>query len=194
MLTSCRSYICSRSAMLISHRPSIPIQRQQIREMANHRHKKLIKLAKGYTGRTNCYTVALQRVTKAREYAYIGRKQKKRNYRKLWIQRINAGSRMYGVKYNEVIHKMSLCNVFLNRNVLSELAMTEPLSFKSIIEMINVVSKKARHARRSQKKASLTEAVAAAITSDTINLANNNSNPLQKQNDDSVGHIQQEKQ
>ncbi len=97
-----------------------------LRSMANHRHKKLVRLAKGYTGRTNCFTVALQRVTKAREYAYVGRKLKKRAFRRMWIQRINAGSRMYGVKYNEVIHRMSCANMLLNRNVLSELAITEP--------------------------------------------------------------------
>ena len=134
--------------------------------MANHRHKKLIKLAKGYTGRTNCYTVALQRVTKARTYAYIGRKLKKREFRSMWIQRINAGSRMYGVKYNQVIHKMNMSNVILNRNVLSELAMTEPLSFKSIIEITNVVSKKAKHARKATKKVLLTDAAAEAAVSD----------------------------
>ena len=139
---------------------------QQVREMANHRHKKLIKLAKGYTGRTNCYTVALQRVTKARTYAYIGRKLKKREFRSMWIQRINAGSRMYGVKYNQVIHKMNMSNVILNRNVLSELAMTEPLSFKSIIEITNVVSKKAKHARKATKKVLLTDAAAEAAVSD----------------------------
>jgi len=139
---------------------------QQMREMANHRHKKLIKLAKGYTGRTNCYTVALQRVTKARQYAYIGRKLKKRNMRRLWIQRINAGSRMYGSKYNDIIHKMAGSNVLLNRNVLSELAVTEPLSFKSVIEVVNVVSKKARHARKATKRMMLTQAAAEAAVED----------------------------
>ena len=139
---------------------------QQIREMANHRHKKLIKLAKGYTGRTNCYTVALQRVTKARQYAYIGRKLKKRAMRRLWIQRINAGSRMYGIRYNEVIHKMGGSNVILNRHVLSDLAVTEPLSFKSVIDAINIVSKKARHARRATKKVRLTQAAAEAAVED----------------------------
>ena len=137
----------------------------QVRDMSNHRHKKLIKQAKGYTGRTNCYTVALQRVTKAKEYAYVGRKLKKRNMRRLWIQRINAGSRMYGVKYNQVIHKMNISNVLLNRNVLSELAMTEPLSFKSVIEVVNVVAKKARHARKATKKMLLTKAAAEAAVS-----------------------------
>ena len=139
------------------------------REMANHRHKKLIKQAKGYTGRTNCYTVALQRVTKAKEYAYVGRKLKKRSMRQLWIQRINAGSRMYGEKYNQTIHKMVVSNVLLNRNVLSELAVTEPLSFKSVINAINIVAKKARHARRANKKMILTETAANALTEDANN-------------------------
>lgn len=148
---------------------------QQFREMANHRHKKLIKMAKGYTGRTNCYTVALQRVTKAREYSYIGRKQKKRNMRRLWIQRINAGSRMYGVRYNDVIHKMVGSNVILNRNVLAELAVTEPLSFKSVIEVINIVSKKARHARKATKRMMLTQAAAEAAVEDVTAALNSQS-------------------
>ena len=89
--------------------------------------------------------------------------------RRLWIQRINAGSRMYGVRYNDVIHKMNGANVKLNRNVLSELAVTEPLTFKSVIEIINVVAKKARHARRSTKKSRLTQAAAdAAVESAAV--------------------------
>jgi large subunit ribosomal protein L20 len=89
------------------------------RSMANHRHKKIIKLTKGYRGRVNCYSVGLRRVWKARQYAYVGRKLKKRDARSLWILRINAGSRIYGMKYNNMIHLMNQSGVQLNRKVCS---------------------------------------------------------------------------
>eukprot|EP00128_Syssomonas_multiformis_P001885 Colp12_sorted_trinity150504_noHs@26022 len=109
---------------------------QAVRGMANQRHKKMVKLAKGYRGRANrIYTVAIQRVTKARQYAYRDRKVKKREFRALWIQRINAASRMYGLPYSILINKMATADIALNRKVLSELAVTEPLSFKSVVEV-----------------------------------------------------------
>ncbi|KAJ1422370.1 50S ribosomal protein L20P [Ochromonadaceae sp. CCMP2298] len=104
--------------------------------MANHRHKKIIKLAKGYKGRANrCFTVALPRVIKARQYAYRDRKVKKREFRALWIQRINAASRMYGLPYSVLMHRLEKSDVGLNRKVLADLAVTEPLSFKSVVEV-----------------------------------------------------------
>ena len=103
--------------------------------MANHRHKKYIKLAKGYRGRTNIISVAYRRVQKARQYAYRDRKAKKRDFRKLWIQRINAGSRIYGIPYSKLTNRLLCSNIKLNRKVLSDLAMTEPLSFRSIVEV-----------------------------------------------------------
>mmetsp|Transcript_10892 Transcript_10892/g.17730 ORF Transcript_10892/g.17730 Transcript_10892/m.17730 type:complete len:140 (-) Transcript_10892:209-628(-) len=109
---------------------------QSVRGMANHRHKKIIKLAKGYRGRANrCYTVAYHRVLKARQYAYRDRKVKKREFRSLWIQRINAASRMYGLPYSVLMNKLDQSDIGLNRKVLSELAVTEPLSFKSVVEV-----------------------------------------------------------
>ena len=111
-----------------------------VREMANHKHKKVIKLAKGYRGRANrCFTVALERVRKARQYAYRDRKVKKREFRSLWIQRINAGSRMYGMTYNVLINRMLKSNITLNRKVLADLAVTEPLSFKSVVDVAKQV-------------------------------------------------------
>ena len=110
----------------------------QTRGMANYRHKKIIKLAKGTRGRTNCFTVALQRVHKARQYAYRDRKVKKREFRKLWIQRINAGCRMYGSQffpYSVFMNKLGTNNVGLNRKVLADMAITEPLSFRSVLEV-----------------------------------------------------------
>eukprot|EP01036_Dinobryon_divergens_P030989 gene30989-40319_t len=108
----------------------------QKRTFANHKHKKMIKLAKGYRGRANrCFKIAKHRVMKARQYAYVGRKLKKRDFRKLWIQRINAGSRMYGLPYNRLIGQLNKSAIILNRKVLADLAVTEPLSFKSVVEV-----------------------------------------------------------
>ena len=108
-----------------------------VRTMANHRHKKIIKLAKGFRGRANrCFRTAVRRVQKARKYAYIGRKLKKRDMRSLWIQRMNAACRIYGITYNNFIHRLSRSSIKLNRKVLSDLANTEPLSFRSIIDVV----------------------------------------------------------
>lgn len=107
------------------------------RGLANHRHKKVLKLAKGFRGRSSrCYTVAYHRVQKARQYAYRDRKVKRREFRKLWIQRINAGTRMYGVTYSLFINTMARANVQLNRKVLADMAMTEALSFRSVLEVV----------------------------------------------------------
>jgi large subunit ribosomal protein L20 len=101
------------------------------------KHKKFIKLAKGFLGRGNrCYKMAKNRVDKARQYAYRDRKVKKRDFRTLWIQRVNAASRIYGVTYNNLINQMSRSNIRLNRKSLSELAFNEPLSFRSVVEVI----------------------------------------------------------
>eukprot|EP00981_Chlorochromonas_danica_P003974 scaffold753_cov164-Ochromonas_danica.AAC.4 len=111
--------------------------------MANHRHKKIIKLAKGFRGRANrCYTVAFHRVLKARQYAYRDRKVKKRVMRSLWITRINAASRLYSIRYGVLINRLAAKRITLDRKVLAELAVTEPLSFKSVIE----VAKQLNHA------------------------------------------------
>jgi large subunit ribosomal protein L20 len=116
-------------------RPNVNPICMTVRNMANHRHKKIIKLAKGYRGRgKNCYSIAYRRVLKARQYAYRDRKVKKREFRKLWIQRINAASRIHGLPYNNLIHNMSKANVILDRKVLSEMAITEPWSFRAVVE------------------------------------------------------------
>jgi len=106
------------------------------RTFANHKHKKIIKLAKGYRGRANrCFTVAKHRVQKARQYAYRDRKVKKREFRSLWIQRINAACRMYGLPYSKFMSKLVKSDITLNRKVLADLAVSEPLSFKSVVEI-----------------------------------------------------------
>ncbi|WP_114392292.1 50S ribosomal protein L20 [Oleisolibacter albus] len=94
------------------------------------RHKKILKLAKGYRGRgSKCYRVAIEKVEKALRYAYRDRRAKKRDFRKLWIQRINAGARLHGLKYSTLIHGLKRAGIELDRKVLSDIAAQEPESF-----------------------------------------------------------------
>ncbi len=99
------------------------------------RHKKVLALAKGYRGRSkNCYRLALQRVEKALRYAYRDRRNRKRAFRALWIQRINAGARQHGLTYGKFMHGLSLAGVTLDRKVLSDLAVREPAAFKTLVD------------------------------------------------------------
>ena len=101
------------------------------------RRKKIMKLAKGYFGsRKNVWTVAKNAVEKALTYAYVGRKHKKRNFRSLWIARINAGVRPYGMSYSEFMGKIHKSGIELNRKVLADLAMNHPDAFKAVVEKV----------------------------------------------------------
>ena len=96
-----------------------------------------MKLAKGYFGRRkNVWTVAKNAVEKGLQYAYRDRKAKKRDFRGLWIQRINAGVREYGMSYSQFMGALKKANIDLNRKVLADLAMNHPAAFKSIIEKV----------------------------------------------------------
>jgi len=102
------------------------------------RRKNLMKLAKGYFGRRkNVWTVAKNAVEKGLVYAYSGRKQKKRNYRSLWITRINAGVRQYGMSYSKFMGGVQKSGIELNRKVLADLAMNHPEAFKAIVDAVN---------------------------------------------------------
>ena len=104
---------------------------------AKARRKKVIKKAKGYFGRRkNVHTVAKNAVDKGEQYAYIGRKLKKRTFRALWIQRINAAVREYDMSYSEFMGKVTKNGLNLNRKVLADLAMNEPKAFKAIIDSL----------------------------------------------------------
>lgn len=104
---------------------------------AKKRHKKILNLAKGYRGRAkNCFRIAIERVEKALQYAYRDRKTKKRDFRKLWIQRINAAVRAEGLKYSEFISGLKKANINLNRKQLSEIAIQDPKAFKEIISTV----------------------------------------------------------
>lgn len=104
---------------------------------AKARRKKILKQAKGYFGRRkNVHTVAKNAVEKAGVYAYTGRKLKKRNFRGLWIQRINAAVRMHDMSYSEFMGKIAKKDIQLNRKVLADLAMNEPKAFEAIVKAI----------------------------------------------------------
>ncbi len=101
------------------------------------RRKKILKRAKGFFGRRkNVWTVAKNAVDKAGVYAYTGRKQKKRNYRALWIQRINAGARIHGLSYSKLMGQLAKKDIELNRKVLADLAMNHPEAFKAVVDSI----------------------------------------------------------
>ena len=101
------------------------------------RRKKVIKLAKGYFGRRkNVWTVAKNAVEKGLVYAYRDRKVNKRNFRALWIQRINAGSRQYGMSYSVFMGAVHKNNIELNRKVLADLAMNHPEAFKAVVDKV----------------------------------------------------------
>ena len=100
---------------------------------AHARHKKVIKQAKGYYGRRkNCFRTAVQAVEKAGQYAYRDRRNKKRDFRALWIQRINAAARINGLTYSTLMHGLKLSAIELDRKVLSDIAIREPEQFAAI--------------------------------------------------------------
>lgn len=101
------------------------------------RRKRVMKMAKGYYGRRkNVWTVSKNAVEKGLVYAYRDRKQKKRNFRSLWIARINAGVRQHGMSYSQFMGKLNKTDIKINRKVLADLAMNHPDAFKAIIEKV----------------------------------------------------------
>jgi len=102
---------------------------------ARRRHKKILKQAKGYYhARRKVFRVAKQAVTKALQYAYIGRKQKKRNFRALWIVRINAGAREFGLSYSRLIDGLKKAGIEMDRKVLADLAVFDKAAFGRIVD------------------------------------------------------------
>lgn len=99
------------------------------------RHKKVLRLAKGYRGRAkNAYRIALGRVEKGLQYAYRDRRNRKRSFRALWIQRINAGAREHGLTYSQLMHGLARAGIAIDRKVLADLAVSEPEAFKVVVE------------------------------------------------------------
>ena len=109
-----------------------------------NRHKKVLRLAKGYRGRSNnCYRIALERLEKALQYAYRDRRNKKRDFRGLWIQRINAGARLNGLTYSKLMGGLKAAGITLDRKVLSDIAIKDAAGFTAICEQAKAASKKA---------------------------------------------------
>ena len=101
------------------------------------RRKKILKQTKGYWGaRKNVFTIAKNILEKGLTYAYRDRKAKKRNFRALWVQRINAGVRAHGLSYSQFMGKIHANNVQLNRKVLADLAMNHPAAFKAVVDSV----------------------------------------------------------
>ena len=101
---------------------------------AHARHKKVLELAKGYRGRnSSAYRIALEKVEKALRYAYRDRRRKKRDFRELWIQRINAGAREQGLTYARLISGIKKAGVAIDRKILAEIAMSDPDGFKALV-------------------------------------------------------------
>ena len=104
--------------------------------VARKRRNKILKLAKGFCGaQSSLFRIANQQVIKSLVYAYIGRKEKKRIFRQLWITRINAATSQYNLKYSRFIHNLKQAKVLLNRKMLSQLAILDPSAFSKIVEI-----------------------------------------------------------
>jgi len=111
---------------------------------AHARHRKFVKAVKGQYGRRNsCFRTAKQAFEKAGQYAYIGRKQKKRNFRALWIQRINAAARLNGVNYSTFMSGLIKAGIELDRKVLSEMAIHDPAAFAALAQLSAATLKEA---------------------------------------------------
>ena len=111
---------------------------------AHARHKKVIKAAKGYYGRRkNTIRIAKQAVEKAMQYAYRDRKVRKRNFRALWIQRINAATREHGLTYGRFIDGLNKAGIVVDRKVMADIAVRDPAGFKSLVEQARAALPKA---------------------------------------------------
>lgn len=104
-------------------------------KISKNRHKKIIKMAKGYRGRAkNCFRIAIEKVEKALQYAYRDRRNRKRDFRGLWIQRINAAARLHGMTYSTLMGAVNKAEIEIDRKMLAELAVNNPEGFTAIVE------------------------------------------------------------
>ncbi|WP_375326751.1 50S ribosomal protein L20 [Candidatus Tisiphia endosymbiont of Nemotelus uliginosus] len=110
-------------------------------KVSKNRHKKILKLAKGYRGRANnCFSIAIEKVEKALSYAYRDRRNRKRDFRGLWIQRINAAVRQYGLVYSQFMGGLKKAAIEIDRKVLAELAVKNPQGFADIVAKVKEYS------------------------------------------------------
>ena len=102
---------------------------------SHRRHKKILRQAKGYYGnKSKSYRIAREAVMKSLNYAYIGRRRRKRDFRRLWISRINAAARINGMSYSKLMHGLSVAGINLTRKVLADLAISDPAAFTQLVE------------------------------------------------------------
>jgi len=143
--------------------------------VARKRRKKILKLAKGYFGSKHLlYRTAHEQVMKSLSYAYRDRKQRKRNFRKLWISRINAAARLDGLSYSKLINGLSKANVEVNRKILADLAVSEPAAFSAIVEVAKkALAGETMPAAKAAPKAApkAVEAAPVAKTEETVDLS-----------------------
>ena len=110
------------------------MSRVKTAKITRKKHKKVLKMAKGYYGaKSTRFRMAKQAVMKSLQYAYVGRRLKKRDFRKLWISRINAGARANGVNYSTLINGMKKANININRKMLAEMAVNDPAGFAQVV-------------------------------------------------------------
>ncbi len=110
-------------------------------KISKNRHKKIIKMAKGYRGRANnCFRIAIERVEKALQYAYRDRRNRKRDFRGLWIQRINAAARQHDMIYSTFMGGMKKAGIEVDRKILAEMAVNNPESFAQIVAQVKKAS------------------------------------------------------
>jgi len=120
------------------------MSRTQGKVVSRARCKKVVTQAKGYRGRNkNNFRISKQRVEKGLQYAYRDRRAKKRSFRALWIQRINAGARLHGLNYSQFMNGLKQAGIELDRKVLSDIAINEPDSFRSLVEQAQAALDKA---------------------------------------------------
>jgi large subunit ribosomal protein L20 len=125
------------SKLTINFKKKLDMPRSVNSVASRARRKRILKAAKGYYGkRKNVYTVAKNVMEKGLTYSYVGRKNKKREFRTLWIARINAAVREEGMIYSEFIHKLAEKKIDLNRKMLADLAMNEPAAFKALVASV----------------------------------------------------------
>ncbi len=109
---------------------------------AHFKHKKILKLAKGYReSNSKLYRIALEKVEKGLQYAYRDRRKKKSNFRALWIQRINAGVREYGLTYSKFINGLTKAGIEMDRKILADLAMNQPAAFAKVVDSVKAALK-----------------------------------------------------
>ncbi len=110
-------------------------------KISKNRHKKIIKMAKGFRGRAkNCFRIAIERVEKSLQYAYRDRRNKKRDFRGLWIQRINAAARQHDMVYSTFMGGLKKAGIEVDRKILAEMAVSEPEAFAAIVEEVKKAS------------------------------------------------------